>query len=143
VLHHHSRVARDMAAEVAGEDARVEVVAAARAEPDDEVHGLAAVEIGDALGGCAAGRQRQRGRDKGQGGETGHGQSSSAAILRRDGWPEPSLKRRAGEIGDRLAESCGFAALPAPDDECRFKETFAEMKEPGGGAPGSVSGTAG
>jgi hypothetical protein len=49
VLHHHSRLARDVLAQIAAERAGIEVVAAAHAEADDDLDGLALVEIGNAL----------------------------------------------------------------------------------------------
>src|SRR5262249_40385942 len=49
VLRHDRRPARDMLADVAGDQPAVEVVAAADAVADDEIDGLAAVEILDAL----------------------------------------------------------------------------------------------
>ena len=71
VLHHDRRIARDMPAEMAGEDAGVGVIAAAGAIADDQVEVLAAIEVGDRV--LRASRLRQRQQDKNQGERTAHG----------------------------------------------------------------------
>ena len=58
VLHHDGRIAGDVLADMAGENAGIGVVAAAGAVADDQVDGLAAVEVGDRV--LRAGRWRQR-----------------------------------------------------------------------------------
>ena len=57
VLRRHRRIAGNVLAEVARDQPRVDVVAAADAVADHHLDGLALVELGRRLGGCAAGAQ--------------------------------------------------------------------------------------
>ena len=52
VLAARCRIARNEAAEMAGDDARIDVVAAADVAADDEIDGLAGVEIRGRRGRC-------------------------------------------------------------------------------------------
>ena len=62
VLHDDVRLARDVAADVAREHARVVVVTAARRETDDDADRLAFVEIRDVLRGSRSGEQGKGGK---------------------------------------------------------------------------------
>ena len=61
VLHHHGRIAGDVLADVTAEQARIEVVAAAGGEADQDGDGLAAIEVLRGL------RARGRGERQGDG----------------------------------------------------------------------------
>ena len=50
VLHHHARIARDVSADVAREQAGIDVIAAARAKASDQAHLVTAIEVGDFIG---------------------------------------------------------------------------------------------
>ena len=61
VLHHHVGMAGDVAAEMAADQPRIDVVAAARPVADDQRHRLASVEVGDRVGRCRRRRQHRPG----------------------------------------------------------------------------------
>src|SRR5205823_936693 len=50
VLHDHGRIAGKMPRHVAREGASVEIITAAGAVADDDIHGLASIELGDRVG---------------------------------------------------------------------------------------------
>jgi hypothetical protein len=78
VLRHDRGIARDVVAEMAGDRARIDVVAAADRGRDDQPHLLALVEIGDRIG-------TGGGRDQSGEGERGKTGGEHGVLVQGDG----------------------------------------------------------